>query len=172
MQEQPDIDQKSIPAAIFEILEQELQLSQEMLDLLDEEKIAMTKMDLKSLIALSKKKENQLVRIQQLDESLQEAARQIADAPNTKVVKLSALITLASGVETTMLKRYRDKLTYMREEIISRNVLNRRFAQDVQGYLNDAISMITRSVVKNPMYGTKGARKPSANEPSLISKEV
>lgn len=157
---------------ISAILESELEISQKLLDILDAEKIAMTKMDLKSIIALAREKQTRLAKLQQLDKSLQETG-QIDSTPSDKVIPLSSLTTFASDKEEALFKKYRDKLIYMREEIISRNIINKRFAEDVQGYLNDAISMITGPAEENPMYGgTKGTNKPSSKRPTLISKEV
>lgn len=161
----------SISQNIYEILESELEISQKLLDILDAEKIAMTKMDLKSIIALAKEKETHLAQLQQLDKSLQETG-QIDGSSHDKVIPLSSLTNFASDEEEIRFKKYRDKLVYMREEIISRNLINKRFAEDVQGYLNDAISMITGPAEQNSMYGATGTNKPSSKRPTLISKEV
>ena len=163
---------RQIPKKIFDLLEREVQLSYEMLALLEAEKNALTSMDMQSLVSLSRKKVGQLGTMQSVDESLQETARQFANLPAGTPVRLEKLASLASGRDMEQLTAYRNKLTLLREEILGRNMINKHFAEDTRGYLNDAISLITNSVAQRPMYGSKGLDKPSTKQPTLISREV
>lgn len=172
MQKQNTAMQQIIPKKIYDLLEREVQLSQELLDILQAEKNALTAMDMKSLVSLSRKKMNQLSKIQSVDESLQETARQIADLHPGRKVRLENLASIASGEDMVRLKDYREKLTSMRQEILDRNIINKHFAEDTKSYLNDAISLITSKVADTPMYGSKGIDKPSTKQPALISREV
>ena len=164
---------RALPARFFEALEQEILLSQDMLTILQAEQKALVAMDMQALLRLSDKKENTLSRIQALDSLLADLAREFRPETTDKTAKLAALIPLLNPEEGGKLAQYRKKLTGLREEILSRNQINRHFAADVKQYLNDAISLITRGIADRPLYGLTGlSRKPSLNQPSLISREV
>ena len=173
MQHTETMTQRSLPAKFFEALDQEILLSQDMLAILSEEQKALVAMDMQSLLRLSAKKENRLSRIQALDSLLAELARELRPGAPDKTAKLAALIPLLNPEEGGKLAQYRKKLTGLREDILSRNQINKHFAADVKTYLNDAITLITSGIADRPMYGLTGlTRKPSLNPPSLISREV
>lgn len=173
MQHIETTEQRSLPAGFHETMEQEILLSQDMLAILDEEQKALVAMDMQALIRLSGKKENRLTRIQALDSKLADMVREFRPETNEKTTRLAALIPLLTQEEGAKLSQYRNKLTGLREEILSRNQINKHFADDVKTYLNDAISLITSGIAERPMYGLTGRnRKPSMNQPSLISREV
>jgi flagellar biosynthesis/type III secretory pathway chaperone len=169
MQQTQPTGQCSLPARFFEALEQEVLLSQDMLVILHEEEKALVAMDMQALVRLSSKKENRLSRIQALDSLLTGMAGELR--PETP--RLGALIPLLRPEEGEKLGHYRQKLTRLREEILSRNQINRHFAADVNSYLNDAISLITSGIAERPLYGLTGrSKKASLNAPSLISREA
>ncbi|MFA6497860.1 MAG: flagellar export chaperone FlgN [Desulfurivibrionaceae bacterium] len=173
MQHTETTGQRSLPAKFFEALEQEVLLSQDMLTILSEEQKALVAMDMQALIRLSSKKENRLNRIQALDSLLAEMAGTFHPNTHEKSARLAALIPLLNSEEGGKLAQYRKKLTGLREEILSRNQINKHFAADVKTYLHDAITLITSGIADRPMYGLTGlSRKPSLNQPSLISREV
>ena len=172
MQPQDVLTIRQIPKKIFDLLEREVRISNEILDLLEAEKNALTSMDMQSLVSLSRKKATRIATIQSVDESLQETARQLANLPAGRPVKLEDLASVASGQDVEQIKAYRKKLTLLREEILGRNMLNKRFAEDTTGFLNDAISLITGAFTKKQVYGTKGMDKQSSKQPTLISREV
>jgi len=62
---------------ILDILKRQIAISSVFLAILEEEKHALISMDVASLISLTRKKENELAKIAQLDHSLQEVARRI-----------------------------------------------------------------------------------------------
>ena len=173
MQQTQTTGQHSLPARFFETLEQEVLLSQDMLSILSEEQKALVAMDMQALISLSGKKENRLSRIQALDSLLADLAAELRPETYDKTARLAALIPLLNTEEGAKLDQYRKKLTGLREEILSRNQINRHFATDVKQYINDAISLITSGIADRPMYGLTGlSRKSSLNQPSLISRAV
>ena len=173
MQHTETMTQRSLPTKFFEALDQEVLLSQDMLAILGEEQKALVAMDMQSLLRLSAKKENRLSRIQGLDSLLADLAREICPGAPGTTAKLAALIPLLNPEEGGKLAQYRKKLTGLREDILSRNQINKHFAADVKTYLNDAITLITSGIADRPMYGLTGlSRKPSLNQPSLISREV
>lgn len=160
--------QGSLPARFFEALEQEILLSQDMLAILHEEQKALVAMDIQALLCLSGKKENRLNRIQALDTLLTEMAGELRpEGARNNTAKLAALIPLLNPEEGKKLSQYQQKLARLREEILSRNRVNKHFATDVKTYLGDAISLITSGIADRPMYGLTGRhRKPSLNQPS------
>jgi len=173
MQHPKTTEHRSLPAKFFEALEQEILLSQDMLAILNEEQKALVAMDMQALIRLSGKKENRLSRIQALDSLLADLTAELRPEAHDKTAKLAALIPLLNPEEGAKLDQYRKKLAGLREDILSRNQINRHFAEDVKTYLNDAISLITSGIADRPMYGLPGrSRKPSLNQPSLISRAV
>ncbi|MFH1019408.1 MAG: flagellar protein FlgN [Pseudomonadota bacterium] len=173
MQHSETTGPRSLPAKFFETLEQETLLSQDMLAILSEEQKALVAMDMQALLRLSSKKENRLSRLQALDSMLAGLIREILPEAAAKTAKLSALIPLLNPEEGGKLRQYRKNLTRLREEILSRNQINRHFAADVKTYLNDAISLITSGIADRPMYGLTGlSKRPSLSQPSLISREV
>lgn len=164
---------RSLPARFCETLEQAILLAQDMLAVLHEEQKALVAMDMQELLRVSGKKENRLSRIQALDSLLAEMAGELLPGTPGKAAKLAALIPLLNPAEGKKLGQYRKKLRGLREEILSRNQINRHFAADVKGYLNDAISLITSGIADRPLYGLNGlGRKASLQQPSLISREV
>ena len=173
MQQTETTKQRSLPPRFFETLEQEVLLSQDMLTILQAEQKALVAMDMQALINLSGKKENRLSRIQALDSQLAELTKELRPEPPDKTAKLATLVPLLNPEQGGKLAQYRKKLTGLREEILSRNQINRHFAADVKQYLNDAISLITSGIADRPLYGLTGVgRKPSLSQPSLISREV
>ena len=173
MQQTQTTGHRSLPAKFFEALEQEVLLSLDMLAILNEEQKALVAMDMQALIRLSGKKENRLSRIQALDSLLADLASEVNPAAQGKTARLAALIPLLNPEEGNKLGQYRKQLTELREDILSRNQVNRHFAADVKQYLNDAISLITSGISDRPMYGLTGlSKKPSLNQPSLISRAV
>ena len=173
MQHTETAEQHSLPAKFYETLEQEVLLSQDMLAILREEQNGLVSMDIQALLRLSSKKENRLSRIQALDSLLAEMAETFHPEAHGKTARLAALIPLLPREEGEKLGQYRKKLTGLREDILSRNRVNKHFAADVKQYLHDAISLITSGIADRPIYGLNGlSRKPSLNQPSLLSREV
>ena len=166
------------PQKINEILERQAGLAEEFLQILAEEKTALADRDVQALITLSRKKENQLTRIQRLDSSFQEEARRLLPEPprRAKVVKLADLIPLVSAEEADRLAACRERLTALREEILVRNLFNKQWAEDAQRYVSDAIRTITsainNAVNTTPMYSTRGGVRPYSSQPTLLSREV
>lgn len=173
MQHPETTGQRPLPARFFETLEEEILLAQDMLAILSEEQKALVHMDIQALLRLSGKKENRLSRIQALDSLLTEMAGELCPESPGKTARLAALIPLLPPEEGEKLGRSRNRLAGLREEILSRNRINRHFAADVKKYLNDAITLITSGIADRPLYGLTGLnRKPSLNPPSLLSREV
>ncbi|MBU0483738.1 MAG: flagellar protein FlgN [Proteobacteria bacterium] len=169
--------QESTPVEkIFVVLESETELCQQLVDLLDQEQTALTAMDLKGLLAISSKKHSLVERILRFDLQLQENARLLLDKPEEKFIRLSALEEFVSGLDLVRLRDYREKLIQSRRMIHDCNVVNKKFAQDTLGYLDDAISLISGSAEKKGVYqernNAKSRTKGAANAPRLISQEV
>ena len=164
---------RNLPDEVFELLRKEVDLSREMLTLLDHEKTALVAMDVPALVELSRQKLKQLSRIRALDESLQNASRRLTDS-TAPAIRLSSLNDYASEAERPQLEDLRQRLLALREQILSKNIINKRFAEDTQHYLNDAISLFTTAAAEqHPSYGkAKQSGKSYANQPTMISCEV
>jgi flagellar biosynthesis/type III secretory pathway chaperone len=161
---------------ILDILKRQIAISTGFLAILEEEKNALVHMNIPSLISLTRQKESELAKIAQLDHSLQEVARRII-APDFdrdhKTIKLAELIPFMTREQTLAVKKYRDQLAELREKISSNNLINKRFAADTLGYINDAISLICGEVGGEPLYsGRPGRQQKRSSVPSLVSREV
>ncbi len=168
-----------IPASLFEVLEQQTSLSQEMLALLEQEQGALTAVDVQGIVALSRRKANLLQRIQATDSHVQEIVNQLllANGQSAKATLGNLIHQMAPSAERDQLSELRRRLLALREAILTKNLVNKHFAEDTGNYLRDAITLITNSVAENyDSYhrngGKPGKRPPSANRPSLISREV
>lgn len=164
----------AIPQRFFELLQQQEQNSQVLLSLLAEEKKALLEMEMSALLSLSKKKEQQLSLIGNLDEILTEMAKNIALTAGIPVKGLSSLEPHLHPPDAAQLARYRKKLTFLQEEILARNLINKKFAEETKKFLGEAISLITTggSAHEGHGYTTRGLSKPSKNQPTFISREV
>ena len=178
---------KAIHPKLYDILEKEEQVSQELLGILDEEQAALTAMDVPALIQVARKKFSQFARIQALDKALNEIGMlhqtggekvrhpRMQQAYNTplQALSLSSLVPRAAKEDAVRLERYRKSILDIRREIQTRNQMNKRFAEDTLGYLHDAISLITGADEGGPVYHAKGMiRGKAAAGPTLISREV
>lgn len=169
----------AIPASLFEVLEQQTALSQEMLALLEQEQAALTAVDVQGIVALSRRKTNLLQRLQAADSHIQEIAGQLllANGQAGEATLTNVIHQLPPSAERDQLAAFRQRLLALREAILAKNLINKHFAEDTGNYLRDAIALITNSVADNyDSYhrngGKPGKRPPSANRPSLISREV
>lgn len=157
---------------IFDILEQEIRFSEELLRILNAEQAALTAMDLQSLVKNSRLKEAQLKKIQQYDAALQETAIRLTRLPEGKIVKIADLKPFITDVDAIKLEDYRDKLEALRQDVLDRNHINKQFANDTLGYLGDAISLITGAIRDQTSYGARGVARAGSSGPRLISREV
>ncbi len=164
----------AIPQRFFELLQQQEQHSQVMLSLLAEEKKALLEMEMSALLSLSKKKEYQLSVIQNLDDILTEMAKNIALSSGIPVQGLSTLESHLNAPDAEQLAGYRKKLTFLQEEILARNLINKKFAEETKKFLGEAISLITTGggTQEGHGYTTRGLSRPSKNQPTFINREV
>jgi flagellar biosynthesis/type III secretory pathway chaperone len=155
----------------FQDLQVSQNLAEELLSLLSEENAALQKMDVRTLTRTTKQKETLLVKIHYLDNRLSGAVRQ--GVPAKKGGKLADLIPLLPQDQAALLLQYSKNLSKLRQNIQTKNLVNKSFTNDTMRFLNDAISLFTaQPQQKNQLYGNKGmARYPSKN-PSIISREV
>ncbi|MFH1215942.1 MAG: flagellar protein FlgN [Pseudomonadota bacterium] len=160
---------------ILDILKRQIAISGGFLAILEAEKEALIQMDVNSLISLTRKKEQELTKIAQLDHSLQEVARRILAQEENKhqrIIKLAELIPFMTREQTLSVKKYRDQLASLREKISSNNLINKSFASATLGYINDAISLICGDIASTPLYSSHSRRSKSGSGPALVSREV
>lgn len=159
---------------ILDILKRQIAISSGFVSLLQAEKEALINMDTASLITLTRRKEQELTKIAQLDHSLQEVAGQVVSRTDDdkRSIKLAELIPFMTREQTLQVKKFRDQLAVLREKISTNNLINKRFASDTLGYINDAITLICGEIVSVPLYSTRGRRHQGNTAPALVSREV
>nr|MBF0221266.1 flagellar protein FlgN [Desulfobulbaceae bacterium] len=172
---------------VFEALSLNIKLSQDLLTLLGNESEALKAMNPQELLTISKQKRTLLSRIQFLDESLKNHMADSIPVEQSKpknggyagaVVpenfKLSGLIQLLPQDKVEAANSCKAKLNKIRQEIIVKNYINKKFTEDTLGYLGDAIALFTQPVTKNNTYCAKGMSSPkrSSSMPQMISREV
>ncbi len=158
--------------SLFEILGSEENLSNELLNLLDQEQTALTAVDLKGLISLSQKKNKLAVQIHNLDETIQHVAKKMLGEDDRNIVKLSSLESKVDTAEAGKLKGFRQRLNDLRRKIHDCNMINKKFAEDTLGYINDGISMISGAVAAEGEYQGRVGLNRASNGPVLINREV
>lgn len=160
---------------IFDVLKRQISISTNFLTLLEAEKNALVNMNMNSLISLTRLKERELSKMAQLDHSLQEVAGQMVatnKSRNDKVIKLVELVPFMSKEQALTMKKLRDQLAALREKISDNNLINKRFASDTLGYINDAISLICNEITCEPAYHPGRQLSGSSPAPALLSREV
>lgn len=149
---------------ILEGLAINLNLSQELLTTLEEENTALRAMDTQGLFRISRHKDTLLAKLHYLDDSLrnslaEEGKTQRASDPTSERMR--------------MIGQYKEKIRSLRQEIQTRNWINKRFTEDTLSYLSDAIALITRPVQAENTYRIPGrSLARGKNMPSFISREV
>jgi len=171
---------------IFEALILNVKLSQDLLALLDSETAALRAMDTKELHKISKQKSTLISRIQFLDDSLK---NHITDTEPGSVSEASAidcdrsvipetstfsgLIALLPIDRKETAQQCREKLSKIRQDILFKNFVNKKFTEDTLGYLGDAIALFTQPVIKHNTYSASGIGPRNASSlPQLISREA
>jgi flagellar biosynthesis/type III secretory pathway chaperone len=149
---------------IMEGLAINLTLSRELLSTLQEESIALRAMDTQGLFRLSRQKETLLAKIHYLDASLRPALTAEGN-PQTP--------PLHTPEQRQRIDQYRTKIKALRQEIQTKNIINKRFTEDTLGYLKDAIALITRPAEADHTYRIPGRSQPRGKTlPSFISRGV
>jgi hypothetical protein len=173
--EQQD-NQNSYTPQLQELLRAQLKLSTNFCSLLEKEKKALVKMDIPLLAELVSKKDKELVKIQRLDENIQEISSRIAlkDRKKKNVIssKLLDTIPFLSATGQEMVLTYQKKLSLLRNTILTANHINQKFASDTLGYLNDAVTLICNGITSDQTYNTASREQRSKSIPALVSREV
>jgi len=164
------------------MLDKEILYADEILHLLEEELRALLEMDMPALVSLSRKKMEQLHRMQRLDTSVQEQIDAIlvcagkkgaanASGQEKKTVDISSVAELFANDSKEILQRKKELLQEKRREITDKNYINRRLVEDSLGFLNDAISLFTTRP-EEPGYNRKKAGRKSVSGPAFLSRAV
>jgi len=156
----------SLPAEqdILDGLAVNLKLSQDLLAALEEESTALRGMDTQGLFRLSRQKDTLLAKIQYLDNSLRTSLA--AENKATQASRLTPEQLRTAG-------QYKVRINNLRQEILSRNTINKRLTEDTLGYLSDAIALISNSAQEEHIYNIPGrSQARSKNLPSFISCEA
>ena len=161
-----------LTATMLDNLEKQMQLCKGFLCLLQEEHKALVAMDVDGLMRFSRKKEELLQHIHQLDDSIRDTTMEIARDRNSDSKTLTEIIPLLSGRTAETFDIFRKKLGAVREEILMRNLINKRFTEDTLNFLNDAISLITSGHHKHSVYAGHGPAPSKNRTAAMVSKEV
>ncbi|MBW1791772.1 MAG: flagellar export chaperone FlgN [Deltaproteobacteria bacterium] len=159
-----------------ELLLAHVKLSTDFCSLLEDEKKALVKMNIPILAELVRKKDRELARIQRLDENIQEVSSRITlkdrKKKNVSAVKLLDTIPFLSADGQDMVLTYQKKLSLLRNNILTANHVNQRFASDTLGYINDAVSFICNGITSETLYNPARQEHRGKSLPALVSREV
>jgi hypothetical protein len=180
MKEYNAIEQQNNPNGYIprlrELLLAQVKLSTDFCGLLEKEKKALVKMDIPLLAELVSKKDRELARIQRLDENIQEISSRITlkdrKKKNVSTSKLLDTIPFLSAAGQEMVLMYQKKLSLLRNNILTANHVNQKFAHDTLGHINDAVSFICNGIAADPTYTTTSQEQKIKSIPALLSREV
>ncbi len=173
---------------IFEALTLNMKLSQDLLSLLGEETEALQAMNTQELLEVSKRKSTLLSKIQFLDESLQNYAMDNRTTPEPVIkprrggygnaivsekFKLSDLIQLLPPEKIEAANQCKKKLGKIRQDILVKNYINKKFTHDTLSCLGEAIALFTQPAAKRNTY-TPSSMPPqrSSSLPQILSTEA
>ncbi|MFH7320867.1 flagellar protein FlgN [Desulfurivibrio sp. D14AmB] len=165
---------QKIPSGIFDLIDQEFSLCRELLSILAREQAAVVALDMSGLVALSRRKAEQIELVREVDEQLRLRVEQLTGQPAANAVRLSDLVAMAQGEEKARLERQRLELVALRQEIAAKSVINHHFVEDTKRHLREAITLLTSSVSEQrPNYGKPGqVNRRGSGQPSLISRAI
>jgi flagellar biosynthesis/type III secretory pathway chaperone len=147
---------------IIEGLAMNLKLSQELLVALHEESTALRAMDTQGLFRLSRHKDTLLAKIHYLDDALQRSLP--AKAPASPALPPE---------QAHLVGQYKRKISGLRQEILARNLINKRFTEDTLGLLHEAITLISRPPEADNTYHIRGRSQARGRTmPNFISREA
>ena len=173
---------------ILEGLHVNQKLSESLLELLQEERQAISSMKTQELSRLAGRKENLLAKIHYVDNGLSEIFKKVLAPQGTskpapgkrgrlgsaapRTPKLLELLPLVSKQQAEVIQQYHANLSEHRKEIHRRNMVNKRFTEDTLLCIGDAIALITRPTGRTPLYGARGKAGYGSSTPAMISRQV
>ena len=166
------LNKNSLTETMHTNLEKQMQLCRGFLCLLKEEQNALVSMDLQSLMRYSRKKEELLHHIHNLDNSIQETTLEFAQEYKSNTRTLKELLPLLPKEKADEINSFRKKLFEIREEIQTRNMVNKQFTEDTLTYISDAIDLITGTGEDPSVYAAQKASHKKTCDPTLLSREV
>lgn len=157
---------------IFDTLERELQSSDQLLELLAEEQIALTGMDIPSLLAISQRKQHEAGRLQEMDGFLRQRLGECRDgkaaAGDGAAIDLAALAAMVDDPLRRRLLTFRHQLGDRRRRIGELNHINHRLVADSLAYIDDAVRLLTGAATTG--YGR--TKRQQGRGPAFISRAV
>ena len=158
---------------IVDILEQEEKLWLDLQRLIDQERQALTDMNVDMLMAISRGKAVLTEKLVKKEEALQAEAGALINAGPGENVKLEDLLLHVDDKNLAgKMSDRRSRLAAIRRRVLDENIINRKFAEDTLGYLNDGIAMIMRSGDNSDLYKRGNSRPQVHAGPAMISREV
>ncbi len=172
MNTQDQISDISAHETIITVLERELVLGQEIIDLLEQEREAIVKMDVSALIGFSQIKDDLFGALQEQDDKLRYVLENLCPNGPDKSAALATLDALFEGESEEHFKAMQHEWRELREKIVTRNLVNHQFIQETLSFLGDSIALFTGAEQKQGGYGAVGQSKTVSNVPRVVSREV
>lgn len=149
---------------IVESLATSLRLSEDLLAALHEESTALRTQDTQGLFRISRHKETLLTKIHYLDDALKKAWG-ASGQDHTKIN--------VPPEELRLIGQYQERINATRQEIKTRNTVNKRFTEDTLSCLGEAIALLTRPPQNENTYRIPGRSQTRGRTlPSCISCEA
>ena len=142
-----------------------------MLDLLVAEHEALTAADIEKLLAVALKKDQQAQVIKKIDRGIKTAAQLIAGEP-AKEVRFNDLEEHLEPGRFRKLAATRSSIARLKEKIETKNLFNKRFAEEMQLFVKDAMALISNASTRPCTYGNAGRNVKTGNGPTFISRAV
>lgn len=157
---------------LFELLDLQDRHCRIFIQLLNQEKQILIDMGIQLLISLTSKKAYQLQRINGLDKAIREISRRICGEAGPTKFKLTEIIPYLDQHDGARLQSHCENLAGLREEIKTKNLINKQFTMDTLKYIDNGITLITGGIAEERRYQNKGTIRNLPLGPALINREV
>ncbi len=161
--------------ALQSSIERQLELAEEVLAITKTEKESLIKVDTDSLFNLARAKSDKLDLIAVVDREIRAELDDIAPdlgITQSTPLKLLDLLPFLNAEEAALIRKRKDKLAGLREEIINDNIVNKQFTTNVLGYLEDAVALIVNGIQENPVYNRQKREQTDRSRPALLNREI
>lgn len=164
-----------ILSELSNLLEKQIDLLQELLGHLDREQVYITKLSVDGLYEVAKLKENNVLKIRLIKESVQDVLLKLlpmVNLPKEEVSLKRIIDRMPPCLQRQRLKESYGTIVSLGQLIGARNQQNKSFIQESLTYINDTISVLTSSFQELVAYHRDGKQALLAGANSLLSREV
>lgn len=149
---------------IVESLAINLKLSEDLLSAIEEECAALRAMDTQGLFRICRHKETLLAKIHYLDDLLLQSWKEQEKTQTHETT---------SSEDMRLIGQYKQRINTARQEIKTRNMVNKRFTEDTLSCLGEAIALLTRPTQGENTYRIPGRSQNRGRAlPNVISCEA